>query len=98
MKDQPEPMVTEACDALYPLRLQRRGFLGVLGGVVVLCGAAQTVAQQGEQQPGPISDWLHIAEDGEVTVYTGKVELGQNIRTTPSRRWWRRDCGSTRTG
>ena len=26
--------------------------------------------------------WLHIAEDGTVTVYTGKVEVGQDIRTS----------------
>ena len=26
--------------------------------------------------------WLHIDERGRVTVYTGKVEIGQNIRTS----------------
>src|SRR5262249_6710057 len=26
--------------------------------------------------------WLHIAESGAVTAYTGKVEVGQNIRTS----------------
>src|SRR6185295_16472191 len=29
-----------------------------------------------------VGAWLHIAEDGKVTVYTGKVEVGQNIRTS----------------
>jgi isoquinoline 1-oxidoreductase len=29
-----------------------------------------------------ISDWLHIAADGSIDVYTGKVEVGQNIRTS----------------
>ena len=29
-----------------------------------------------------IGAWLHIGEDGAVTVYTGKVEVGQNIRTS----------------
>src|SRR5439155_8527904 len=28
--------------------------------------------------------WLHIDESGRVTVYTGKVELGQNSRTSLS--------------
>jgi isoquinoline 1-oxidoreductase len=32
--------------------------------------------------PKDISAWLHIAEDGKVTVFTGKVEVGQNIRTS----------------
>lgn len=29
-----------------------------------------------------IGDWLHIAADGSIEVYTGKVEVGQNIRTS----------------
>jgi len=29
-----------------------------------------------------ISDWLHIAADGSIDVYTGKVEVDQNIRTS----------------
>lgn len=32
--------------------------------------------------PREIGAWLHIGEDGQVTVYTGKVEVGQNIRTS----------------
>ncbi len=31
--------------------------------------------------PTPISAWIHIAEDGTITAYTGKVEVGQNART-----------------
>src|SRR5689334_2206384 len=29
-----------------------------------------------------IGDWLHIERDGTVVVYTGKAEMGQNIRTS----------------
>ena len=29
-----------------------------------------------------MSAWLHIAADGHVKVFTGKVEVGQNIRTS----------------
>lgn len=36
----------------------------------------------GENLPQEIGAWLHIAPDGGITVYTGKVELGQNIRTS----------------
>ncbi len=32
--------------------------------------------------PQEIGAWLHIGEDGQITVYTGKVEVGQNIRTS----------------
>ena len=29
-----------------------------------------------------IAAWIHINENGTITVYTGKVEVGQNIRTS----------------
>ncbi|GAB2997458.1 xanthine dehydrogenase family protein molybdopterin-binding subunit [Cyclobacterium sediminis] len=31
-----------------------------------------------------ISSWIHISEAGIITVFTGKVEIGQNIRTSLS--------------
>ncbi|MDP9412342.1 MAG: molybdopterin-dependent oxidoreductase [Actinomycetota bacterium] len=36
----------------------------------------------GDPDAPQIWDWLHIEEDGTLTVYTGKVEVGQNIRTS----------------
>jgi isoquinoline 1-oxidoreductase len=36
----------------------------------------------GQPLPQEIGAWLHIGADGVVTGYTGKVELGQNIRTS----------------
>ena len=35
-----------------------------------------------ESDAPKIGDWLHIDADGLITVYTGKVEVGQNIRTS----------------
>ena len=32
--------------------------------------------------PQDVGAWLHIGQNGEVTVFTGKVEVGQNIRTS----------------
>ena len=32
--------------------------------------------------PREIGAWLHIAEDGAISAYTGKAEVGQNIRTS----------------
>jgi isoquinoline 1-oxidoreductase len=40
--------------------------------------------QRGGGGPRDIGAWLHIGEDGDITVYTGKVEIGQNIRTSLS--------------
>ena len=36
----------------------------------------------GHELPKDISAWLHIDADGRVKVFTGKVEVGQNIRTS----------------
>ncbi len=36
----------------------------------------------GNAAPRDVGAWLHIGEDGAVTVYTGKVEIGQGIRTS----------------
>ena len=43
-------------------------------------GRAQ--AMRGDARPPELAAWLHIAEDGSITVYTGKTEVGQNIRTS----------------
>ncbi len=38
----------------------------------------------GQSAPQDLGAWLHIGEDGKVAVYTGKAEVGQNIRTSLS--------------
>jgi isoquinoline 1-oxidoreductase len=77
----------------YRFDLDRREFFKVLGcGVVVLFLVDTVLGQEsggggrrngrGGQVPSEISAWLHIGEDGTVTVFTGKTEVGQNIRTS----------------
>ncbi len=39
-------------------------------------------AFRADARPPELAAWLHIAEDGTITVYTGKTEVGQNIRTS----------------
>jgi CO/xanthine dehydrogenase Mo-binding subunit len=36
----------------------------------------------GRDLPRELSAWLHVDPDGRVTVFTGKVEVGQNVRTS----------------
>ena len=36
----------------------------------------------GHELPRELGAWLHVDPDGRVTVFTGKVEVGQNIRTS----------------
>ena len=83
----------------FDLEFQRRDFFKLLGGGLVLVFTLDAIAssqesggQQGESgrraqdgsTPKDIAGWLHIGEDGSVTVFTGKVEFGQNIRTSLS--------------
>ena len=74
-------------------KMARRQFFKVLGGgIVVLFTATSALAQrrQGErgnrraggETPAELGTWLHVGEEGTVTVYTGKAEVGQNIRTS----------------
>lgn len=78
----------------YHFDLERRDFFKLLGAGMLVCLCAGPLSaqesggvrrRQGEDQlPEAISAWLHIGENGSVTVYTGKAELGQNIRTSLS--------------
>ncbi len=77
-------------DPRYRFAFDRRDFLkGLTGGVAVLLVATRTDAQESGRGHGPqdrmpdeVSAWLHVAPDGAVTVFTGKAEVGQNIRTS----------------
>src|SRR5881227_78780 len=77
----------------YNFHFARRDFIKAFGlGIVFIVPAARALAQQrgqgesgrggNERLPNDIDAWIHISEDGGVTVFTGKVEVGQNTRTT----------------
>jgi CO/xanthine dehydrogenase Mo-binding subunit len=63
--------------------LPRRGFLAVGAGLVVAFSTrAQEPARPGSLKETPALDaWIRVAPDGQVTVFTGKAELGQGIKT-----------------
>ena len=61
--------------------LDRREFLETLGGGVLVLVAPASGASH-DPFPPQLAAWLHIAQDGAVTVYTGKVECGQGPRTS----------------
>jgi nicotinate dehydrogenase subunit B len=82
-----------AAGPAYHFELARRDFFKALGGgILIVLTLEDGVAQQesgggrgrgpGRQLPQEIGAWLHIGEDGAVTVYTGKTEVGQDIRTS----------------
>ncbi|MFZ0866329.1 MAG: molybdopterin cofactor-binding domain-containing protein [Candidatus Sulfotelmatobacter sp.] len=89
---EPERYELRARPAYY-FEVDRREFFKFMGaGILVVCTLKGVHAQEsgsgkrrsGEELPNDIGGWLHIGENGIVTVYTGKVEVGQNIRTSLS--------------
>jgi nicotinate dehydrogenase subunit B len=76
----------------YHFELDRREFFRMMGGGVAVflllprelgaqeSGGGRSASRDAE--PKELAAWLHIGEDGAVTVFTGKAELGQNIRTS----------------
>lgn len=78
----------------YTFDLDRRDFLKLLGaGLVVLhlldrADAQETAGNRrqgaGRGVPQEIGAWIHIGDGGTITAYTGKAEVGQNIRTSLS--------------
>jgi CO/xanthine dehydrogenase Mo-binding subunit len=83
-------------ERLHRFELARRDFVKVLGGGLLVCLAAPRALRSqesgaaarrggGEQDlPSDLAAWIHVGGDGIVTVFTGKVEMGQNIRTSLS--------------
>jgi nicotinate dehydrogenase subunit B len=79
---------------IYHFDLDRREFFKFLGaGILVVSVLKPSAASQesggarprrAESLPKEIDAWLHIGENERVTAYTGKVEVGQNIRTSLS--------------
>jgi len=89
---EPERYELRAAPA-YCFEVGRREFFKFMGaGILIVCALKGVHGQEsgtgkrrsGEGLPQDIGGWLHIGENGTVTVYTGKVEVGQNIRTSLS--------------
>jgi len=83
-----EVLQHEVRGRLHGFDVDRRDFLRVLGGGILVLSFHPAAAQEsgrgrgGRELPKNVGAWLHIGEDGLVTVFTGKVEMGQNIRTS----------------
>lgn len=66
--------------------LDRRSFLKLVGGgvvVLVSLGPEALLAQRGRRPyPTDINAYLRVGEDGRVTVFSGKIEMGQGVLTS----------------
>ena len=76
----------------YRWALERRDFLRIFGavggGLLVVASMPDAAAQESGRGGGAnrasaeLNAWLHIDERGGITAFTGKTEIGQNIRTS----------------
>ncbi|HWC17325.1 MAG TPA: molybdopterin cofactor-binding domain-containing protein [Terriglobales bacterium] len=75
----------------HTFTVNRRELLKLFGAGLIVCAVdARAVQESGgrprnpeeERIPHDIASWIHIGEDNNVTVFTGKAEMGQNIRTS----------------
>jgi nicotinate dehydrogenase subunit B len=71
--------------------MDRREFVKLLGGgilvtvnlgPVTLFNSSAEPSFQGRGYPQDINAYLHITEDGQVTLFSGKIEMGQGIMTS----------------
>src|SRR6516165_8916868 len=78
--------------SLRQFALARRDFFKILGTGIAIFAVGKDAAALQETAPGPrvqspqmpkeITSWLHIGDQGAVTAFSGKVEVGQNARTS----------------
>jgi isoquinoline 1-oxidoreductase len=69
--------------------MDRRDFVKVVGGgIVILVNLPlRSIADLDELQqrrgyPEDVNAYLHIAEDGSITLFSGKIEMGQGVMTS----------------
>jgi nicotinate dehydrogenase subunit B len=75
----------EAASMGAPLNMDRRDFLKIAGGGIVLfftIGDLQALAQQRGSLPTDFNAFLKIGANGRATCYVGKIEMGQGVVTS----------------
>ncbi len=74
-------------ESLYHFNISRREFFGVLGSGLAVAftigdSLGKGLTNEVTLSENQVAAWIHIGENGTVTVFTGKAEVGQNIRTS----------------
>ena len=69
--------------------VSRREFLKILGGGILIGISSENIfalqergRRFGQEEPLDFNAYLHIAQDGRVSCFTGKIEMGQGIFTS----------------
>ncbi len=90
-KKEKDVIVSEQYELLekprYHFSMKRRTFFEVLGSGLAITftltqGLGGVLTEDNAVVEGEIGAWIHVGENGTVTIYTGKAEVGQNIRTS----------------
>src|SRR5690606_42044672 len=70
-------------------RINRRRLFKLLGGSIAITFVASDMLSAGiagidnlTPDGNSIHAWIHVGENNRVTVFTGRVAVGQNIRTS----------------
>jgi isoquinoline 1-oxidoreductase len=91
MRTDEDPVAVEQYElkepSLHRFSMNRRQFFRYLGGgIAITFVAGHAWSDDGTDvataDDNSIHAWIHVGENNKVTVYTGKVEVGQNIRTS----------------
>ncbi|HEX7016780.1 MAG TPA: molybdopterin cofactor-binding domain-containing protein [Cyclobacteriaceae bacterium] len=91
MRNQDESLAAEQYElqgpSLHRFSMNRRQFFRYLGGGIAITFVAGHAWSEDGTAVASVDDnsihaWIHVGENNKVTVYTGKVEVGQNIRTS----------------
>lgn len=88
----PTPIDSPRKKSLPRRGLSRRNFFKYMGaGIATYFVWTDYLASEGlsllsekdvHADPDALASWIHVSETGAITVFTGKVEVGQNIRTS----------------
>jgi isoquinoline 1-oxidoreductase len=82
---------SKAAPGVRAAGMPRRDFVKALGGGILVlvslppgfAGASEVLEEQ-RAYPTDVNAYLHIAEDGQVTLFSGKIEMGQGVMTSLS--------------
>ncbi|MCK5280528.1 MAG: molybdopterin-dependent oxidoreductase, partial [Cyclobacteriaceae bacterium] len=73
-------------DSSIPKGMSRRSFLKRFGGGVVIAVALSDFelveGAVNQQYPSDLNAYLRVGEDGRVSCFTGKIEMGQGVITS----------------
>ena len=74
-------------EGIEPLTIDRREFLKLMGGGIFILFTvgdplALSQARRSREYPEDLNAYLRIGEDGRVSCFTGKIEMGQGVITS----------------